>query len=111
MDYKTYTKLGLTKKDVDSCQDNDLAMVFTAHLYLKGRSELDRLRLKNALMNFLWEKYPYEELYSLIISKLDTFPRDVPSRKTTGIIVSAVGGSIKELGYEWKIAKVDRTAM
>lgn len=111
MDYKTYTKLGLTKKDVDSCQENDLAMVFTAHLYLKGRSELDKRRLLNALKDFLWVSYPYEEFYQLVISKLDTYSKNVPSRKTTAIIVSAVKGSIKELGYEWKIRKVDRTAM
>lgn len=111
MDYATYTKLGLTKKDVDSCTKGDLAMVFTAHLFLKGRSELDRLRLKKALIDFLWEKYPHMELYNLIISKLDDFPVNTPSRNTARIIISLVCQSIEELGYEWKIKKVDRRTM
>ena len=111
MDYATYTKLGLTKKDVDSCTEGDLAMVFTAHLFLKGRSELDRLRLKKALIDFLWETYPYMELYNLIIYKLDDFPVNTPSRNTARIIISLVGESIEELGYEWKIEKVDRRTM
>lgn len=97
-------KLGAIKKEVPFYTENDKHLIESCYLFLKHRSELDRLRLRKAFINYFYvcNDAQKEILSDKIIELLSNLTRNFPAINTIKILGTCIKHGRLELGIDIK---------